>query len=235
MSRMTNASRVLGLLLFPALLVAPAALLAQSTQVITGPAAFTDYSKEHPGTMRKITVADLPAPYATESVDNGPSLVPRPAGAMPEAPAGFKVELYSSDVKNPRLDPHRTQRRPVRGGERAGPQRRQRNRKGLSRRGCERQGEAGFHLRHRTEAAFRPGVLSARTESKVDLHRQHRLGRQVPLQERGYEGERAVAGGGGGAARRRAPARRRPLDARRRLLEGRAAHVRLRRLALERG
>ena len=53
--------------------------------------------------MRKITVADLPVPYATQSVDNGPSVVPRPAGAMPEAPAGFKVELYSSDVKNPRL------------------------------------------------------------------------------------------------------------------------------------
>ncbi len=49
MSRMTNASRVLGLFLFPALLAAPAALLAQSTQVITGQAAFTDYSKEHPG------------------------------------------------------------------------------------------------------------------------------------------------------------------------------------------
>src|ERR1700751_5969307 len=102
MSRITNASRVLGLFLFPALLVAPAAR-AQSTQVITGPAAFTDYSKEHPGTMRKITVADLPKPYATESVDNGPSLVARPTGAMPEAPAGFKAELYSSDVKNPRL------------------------------------------------------------------------------------------------------------------------------------
>jgi glucose/arabinose dehydrogenase len=104
MSRITNASRVLGSLLFPVvLLTAPAALLAQSAQVITGQAAFTDYSKEHPGTMRKITVADLPAPYATQSVDNGPSLVPRPAGAMPEAPAGFKVELYASDLKNPRL------------------------------------------------------------------------------------------------------------------------------------
>src|SRR6201996_730828 len=104
MSRITNASRVLGPLLFSTLLMTAApALLAQSTQVITGQAAFTDYSKEKPGTMRKITVADLPAPYATESVDNGPSVVPRPAGAMPEAPAGFKVELYASDVKNPRL------------------------------------------------------------------------------------------------------------------------------------
>ena len=104
MSRMTNASRVLGPLLFPTLLfAAPAVALAQNAHVITGQAAFTDYSKEKPGTMRKITVADLPVPYATESVDNGPSVVARPAGAMPEAPAGFKVELYSSDVQNPRL------------------------------------------------------------------------------------------------------------------------------------
>jgi glucose/arabinose dehydrogenase len=101
---MTNASRVLGPLFFSALLVAaPAALLAQSSHVITGQAAFTDYSQEHPGTMRKITVADLPEPYATQSVDNGPDVVARPAGAMPEAPAGFKVELYATDLKNPRL------------------------------------------------------------------------------------------------------------------------------------
>ena len=103
MSRITNASRVVGPLLFPALLLTVLPALAQSTQVITGQAAFTDFSKEKPGTMRKITVADLPVPYATQSVDNGPDLVARPAGAMPEAPAGFKVELYSSDVKSPRL------------------------------------------------------------------------------------------------------------------------------------
>jgi glucose/arabinose dehydrogenase len=104
MSRMTHASRVLGSLLFPTLLFAvPAVAPAQSTNVITGQAAFTNYSQEKPGTTRKITVADLPVPYATESVDNGPSVVARPPGAMPEAPAGFKVELYSSDVKGPRL------------------------------------------------------------------------------------------------------------------------------------
>ena len=70
MSRMTNASRVLGPLLFPTLLFAvPAVALAQNAQVITGQAAFTDYSKEKPGTMRKITVADLPVPpvYSTET------------------------------------------------------------------------------------------------------------------------------------------------------------------------
>src|SRR5690349_20380193 len=104
MFRFTNASRVMGLLLFPALLlVSPLSLPAQNTKVETGKSAFTDYSQQKPGTMRKVTVADLPVPYATQSVDNGPNLVPRPQGAMPEAPAGFKVELYSSDVKNPRL------------------------------------------------------------------------------------------------------------------------------------
>ncbi len=72
-------------------------------QVVTGKAAFTDWSQEHPGIERKITVADLPQPYATQSVDNGPHVAPRPPNAMPLAPAGFKVELYSSDVSNPRL------------------------------------------------------------------------------------------------------------------------------------
>ena len=104
MPRMTPARRALNRVLFPALLItAPAALLAQNSQIATGQKAFTDYAQQAPGEMRNITVADLPEPYATQSVDNGPSLVPRPADAMPKAPEGFKVTLYSSDVQNPRL------------------------------------------------------------------------------------------------------------------------------------
>jgi glucose/arabinose dehydrogenase len=68
-------------------------LLAQ--QVITGPAAFADWSQQKPGTMRKITAADLPAPFQTESVDNGPTVIGKPKDAWPIAPAGFKVELYA--------------------------------------------------------------------------------------------------------------------------------------------
>jgi glucose/arabinose dehydrogenase len=64
-------------------------------QVITGSAAYADWSQERPGTMRKITVADLPAPFATESVDNGPTVIERPNDAWPVAPPGFKVELYA--------------------------------------------------------------------------------------------------------------------------------------------
>ncbi len=72
-------------------------------QTITGKAAFTDYSQEHPGVRRRITVADLPQPMEDTSVDNGPSVVPRPEGAWPQAPAGFKVELYAQGFTEPRL------------------------------------------------------------------------------------------------------------------------------------
>ena len=74
----------------------PASLFAQApAKTITGQAAFTDYTQEHPGVRRKITVADLPAPNEAESVDNGASMVPRPDDAWPQAPEGFKVELYA--------------------------------------------------------------------------------------------------------------------------------------------
>ncbi|MBN8886841.1 MAG: sorbosone dehydrogenase family protein [Rudaea sp.] len=63
---------------------------------------FTDFRYEAPGTTRKITPADLPVPYATQSVGNGPRMVPRPANAWPKAPPGFKVELFANDLKNPR-------------------------------------------------------------------------------------------------------------------------------------
>lgn len=52
---------------------------------------------------RKITPADLPAPYATPSVDNGPRVVPRPAGASLTVPAGFQISEWATDLDNPRV------------------------------------------------------------------------------------------------------------------------------------
>ena len=75
----------------------------KSAAVQTGKAAFTDYSLEKPGIFRKITLADLPQPHATEASDNGPNVVPRPEGAWPQALPGFKVELYASGLDQPRL------------------------------------------------------------------------------------------------------------------------------------
>jgi glucose/arabinose dehydrogenase len=63
---------------------------------------FTDFRYEKPGTTRKITVEDLPQPYATRSADNFPELVARPESVWPVAPAGFKVELYAAGLDNPR-------------------------------------------------------------------------------------------------------------------------------------
>ena len=56
-----------------------------AAQTLTGQAAFTDYTKEHPGVRRKVTVADLPEPYATPSANNGPAIFPRPDGVWPQA------------------------------------------------------------------------------------------------------------------------------------------------------
>jgi glucose/arabinose dehydrogenase len=71
--------------------------------VLTGQAAFTDAAHESPGTIRHLTTADLPAPAPEQSVDNGANVVPRPADAWPIAPKGFKVELYATNLDNPRL------------------------------------------------------------------------------------------------------------------------------------
>ena len=64
---------------------------------------FTDYRSEAPGNVHRITVADLPAPYATHPAANAASIVPRPQNAWPKAPAGFKVELFASALAGPRV------------------------------------------------------------------------------------------------------------------------------------
>jgi glucose/arabinose dehydrogenase len=63
---------------------------------------FTDFRYEQPGTTRKITVADLPQPYATKSSYNGPKVVARPENVWPVALPGFKVELYAAGLDSPR-------------------------------------------------------------------------------------------------------------------------------------
>ncbi|MGA2085885.1 MAG: PQQ-dependent sugar dehydrogenase [Terracidiphilus sp.] len=81
----------------------PQAKPASQHPVLTGQAAFTDALHESPGIRRHLTVADLPAPAPEQSVDNGPTLVPRPDNAWPIAPKGFKVDLYATGLDNPRL------------------------------------------------------------------------------------------------------------------------------------
>jgi glucose/arabinose dehydrogenase len=94
------------LVIFTGALVALTAAVAQNAphpSVLTGQSAFTDASHESPGIRRHLTVADLPDPAPDQSVDNGANIVPRPANAWPIAPKGFKVELYTTGLDNPRL------------------------------------------------------------------------------------------------------------------------------------
>ena len=61
----------------------PTAAIGQDSaksMVRVGTAAFTDYHTQRPGVSRRITVADLPKPYSSPSVDNGPTLVSMPKG-----------------------------------------------------------------------------------------------------------------------------------------------------------
>ncbi len=77
---------------------------SQKQNDVAGKAAVTaDWTADAPGVRHKITIDDLPPPYETKSVDNGPRLVEQPAGAQLRVPAGFKVEPYASGFDYPRF------------------------------------------------------------------------------------------------------------------------------------
>jgi len=76
---------------------------ANPTDVLTGRAAFVTSSGVRPGTFRKITTADLPKPFMTESTTLRSRIVPRPAGTLPVAPAGFRVGLFADGLSMPRV------------------------------------------------------------------------------------------------------------------------------------
>jgi glucose/arabinose dehydrogenase len=88
--------------LVAAAIAAPLLLAAATVEIRTGQSAFMDYRSIKTGNFRKITPADLPAPFATPSSSNSARMVRRPENAWPQAPAGFKVELYAEGLRNPR-------------------------------------------------------------------------------------------------------------------------------------
>ena len=79
---------------------------AQQAPIADAPppvAPFTDFRFERPGTTRRITVDDLPAPFASPSAANPSTIVARPLDALPQAPAGFTVGLYAQGLAQPRV------------------------------------------------------------------------------------------------------------------------------------
>ncbi|MBV8912039.1 MAG: hypothetical protein JOZ05_03235, partial [Acetobacteraceae bacterium] len=84
-------------------LLAACAGTARAQEVLTGPAAFGDWRSDRPGLVRRITPADLPAPYTTRSAGNPAHVVRRPEGAVPQAPPGFSVSLFADGLTRPRI------------------------------------------------------------------------------------------------------------------------------------
>ncbi|MEO6876220.1 MAG: PQQ-dependent sugar dehydrogenase [Opitutaceae bacterium] len=62
-----------------------------------------DWSDDAPGVQRRITVQNLPMPYATASAAKMAKIIKRPDGAWPKVPEGFKVDLFATDLKQPRV------------------------------------------------------------------------------------------------------------------------------------
>lgn len=75
---------------------------AHADPVRTGADAFGDWHSDAPGVERHITVDALPPPFDTRSTARGPSVAGRPAGAVPQVPAGFRAELVASGLDTPR-------------------------------------------------------------------------------------------------------------------------------------
>jgi hypothetical protein len=69
----------------------------------TGATAFGDFRGDGPGVRRRFTTADLPPPFSTPSVQNGPDVVSQPPGAHPYVPPGFRVDTFAHDLAGPRL------------------------------------------------------------------------------------------------------------------------------------
>jgi glucose/arabinose dehydrogenase len=89
-------------LLAPIMFVAAVCHAAGPSEPLSGAAAFGDWRADKPGLVRIIRPEDLPRPGATPSAANFSRVVPRPATAVPQVPAGFKVELLAEGLNGPR-------------------------------------------------------------------------------------------------------------------------------------
>ncbi len=70
--------------------------------VLTGPAAYGDYTSDAPGVRRHLAADTIPAPFASSSSRNNPKVVKRPEGASPKTLPGFSATVFASGLLGPR-------------------------------------------------------------------------------------------------------------------------------------
>lgn len=78
------------------------AAAAVAADELTGQAAYGDWKSDAPGIIRKITAADLPAPFATGSTRESAHIVKPPAGAHLATLPGFSASVFADQLQNPR-------------------------------------------------------------------------------------------------------------------------------------
>ena len=80
--------------------------LNRITATLLGLAALAPLSPADAQAPRPQTIlvkpSELPAPYATQSANNGPKLIAKPEDAGLTLPAGFKAEVFAEGFNNPR-------------------------------------------------------------------------------------------------------------------------------------
>src|ERR1700759_2437274 len=74
---------------------------AANAQTREGRDAYGSWQADKPGTVRLIRPQDLPAPGPSSA--NASHVVTRPAGAMPQVPPGFRIELFAEGLSGPRI------------------------------------------------------------------------------------------------------------------------------------
>jgi glucose/arabinose dehydrogenase len=91
MNRSSSLTTALCVLLVP-LALSPSQLGAQSR-----------WQNDAPGRAHRIDVAGLPAPFATPSARDFPSIVTKPGDVSLQLPPGFKVDVFTRDIDGPRV------------------------------------------------------------------------------------------------------------------------------------
>lgn len=74
---------------------------AVSIAVLVGSASLAA-SQDLPGQRITVRPDRLPKPYATPSANNSPQVVPRPRGALPRLPPGFRATIFAQGFEEPR-------------------------------------------------------------------------------------------------------------------------------------
>jgi glucose/arabinose dehydrogenase len=82
--------------------VAGAQAAAQPIVVPEASVQTANWRLDAPGQLHQIRAGALPAPYATRSSNNHPSVVSMPAGAKLALPAGFRIDTFVTGLEGPR-------------------------------------------------------------------------------------------------------------------------------------